>query len=151
VRPWERRAPAYPPTVVGTLRRELVRYAESAGAGDDTCHALALAVSEALTNVVQHAYVGHEPGAIVVDARLESDDRLIVRVCDEGVGLVPRADSPGLGLGLGLMAQMADEFSISNRQDTQGTIVTLGFSVPGQASQADDAPAHEAHETAAQS
>jgi anti-sigma regulatory factor (Ser/Thr protein kinase) len=128
--------PAQPPTVVGELRRELVGYARSAGASEDVCDAVALAVSEAVTNVVRHAYVGEEPGPIVAEAHLDGDGQLLVLVSDEGLGLVPRADSPGLGLGLGLMAQMADEFTISNRHDTRGTIVSLRFSLQAPAGSA---------------
>ena len=40
---------------------------------------------------------------------------LAVEVLDEGHGLIPRTDSPGLGLGLGVMAQLADDFRIANR------------------------------------
>lgn len=127
---WKRHVPADPPTVVPTLRRELVDYARLLGASNQTCDAIALAVSEALTNVVQHAYVGEEPGPIIVEAQLERHDQLLVRVSDEGRGPIPRADSPGLGLGLGVIAQTADDFSISNRQDTRGTVVTLRFSLP---------------------
>ncbi|HEY4830798.1 MAG TPA: ATP-binding protein [Solirubrobacteraceae bacterium] len=126
----ERHVPAHPPTVVRTLRRELVDYARFLGASDQTCDTIALAVSEALTNVVRHAYIGQEPGPIIVEARLERANQLLVRISDEGRGPTPRADSPGLGLGLGVMAQTADDFSISNRQDARGTVVTLRFSLP---------------------
>jgi serine/threonine-protein kinase RsbW len=126
---WERHVPADPPDVVRTLRRELVDYARRLGASEQTCDAIALAASEALTNVIYHAYVGEEPGPITIEARLEGPNELLVRVCDEGRGPLPRGDSPGLGLGLGVMAQMADEFSISTRQDRRGTVVTLRFSL----------------------
>ena len=106
---WERYGLADPPTVVPTLRRELVAYARFLGASDQTCDAIALAASEALTNVVQHAYVGQEPGPLIVEARLELHNQLLVRISDEGRGPTPRPDSPGLGLGLGVMAQTADD------------------------------------------
>lgn len=128
-RPWERQAPADPPAVVPRLRRELVEHARVLGASDEACDAIALAVSEALTNAVQHAYIGEEPGSINVEARLERPDQLLVRVSDNGRGPMPRPDSPGLGLGLGVMAQTADEFSISNREGARGTVVTLRFSL----------------------
>ncbi len=128
--PWERHVLADPPTVIPTLRRELVDYARFLGASAETCDAIALAVSEALTNVVQHAYVGQEPGPIIVEALLERRNQLLLRVSDEGQGPTPRADSPGLGLGLGVMAQTADDFNISNREDNRGTVVTLRFSLP---------------------
>jgi anti-sigma regulatory factor (Ser/Thr protein kinase) len=130
VTPWKRHVPADPPDVVRVLRRELVDYARRRlGASDERCDVIALAVSEALTNVVQHAYLGERPGPIIIEARPEGGHTLLVQVSDEGRGPLPRADSPGLGLGLGVMAQVADEFSISTRQDTQGTVVTLRFSL----------------------
>lgn len=136
---FERRVPSQPPTVVGELRRELVGYARSAGASQDTCDAIALAVSEAVTNIVRHAYLGEEPGPIIVEAHC-NEDELLVRVCDEGRGLVPRPDSPGLGLGIALMAQMADDFSVANRHDDPGTIVSLRFNLQTAEDQDDQAP-----------
>ena len=125
---FETEAVALPPAIP-LLRHEIVRYAESLGAPPPVLEGLQLAVSEALTNVVEHAYLGRRPGRMIVEASCGEDNELIVRVCDEGHGLVPRADSPGLGLGIGLMASMADEFAIANRGAVPGTIVTLRFSL----------------------
>lgn len=99
-----------------------------------------LSVSEALTNVVMHAYLGIEPGDMIVQAWIDPPSYFTVRVLDEGRGLVPRADSPGLGLGLGLMAQMADDFRIANRDGTPGTTVSLRFSLARSPSSAVVAP-----------
>lgn len=126
---FERRVSAGSAAVITELRRELSEYARAIGAPPETCESVALATSEALTNVVLHAYHGQEPGEIIVEAFDGESDQLHVLICDEGVGLRPRADSPGLGIGIAVMAQMADEFSITNRQDTQGTIVSLRFSL----------------------
>lgn len=117
------------PDAITNLRHEVVRYAQSLGATAEVLEGLQLAVSEALTNVVVHAYVGREPGSMIVEAWPDEDDHLVVRVCDEGHGLIPRADSPGLGLGIGLMASMADEFQIASREGTPGTIVSLRFAL----------------------
>lgn len=114
---------------IAALRTALVRHASALGANAEVCDAVRLAVSEALTNVVMHAYLGAEPGDMIVQAWTDHDDHLTVRVLDEGHGLVPRADSPGLGLGLGLMAQMADDFQIGNREGTPGTTVSLRFTL----------------------
>jgi serine/threonine-protein kinase RsbW len=115
------------PEAIAVLRTALVRYAEGVGADVEVSEAVQLAVSEALTNVVLHAYLGAEPGDMIVQAWSDGDRRLTVRILDEGHGLVPRADSPGLGLGLGLMAQMSDDFRVANREGTPGTTVSLRF------------------------
>lgn len=124
---FETQALALPPAIP-QLRHEVIRYAESLGAQPDTLESLQLAVSEALTNVVVHAYVGREPGPMIVEA-FEEDEHLLVRVYDDGPGLIPRLDSPGLGLGIGLMASMANDFNIANRDGTPGTIVSLRFTL----------------------
>jgi serine/threonine-protein kinase RsbW/stage II sporulation protein AB (anti-sigma F factor) len=89
---------------------------------------IALAVTEAATNAVLHAYRDREqPGRVSV--RVErSADHLCVCVRDEGSGLVPRVDSPGLGLGLGLIAQVADSADV-RAPETGGTEVVMRFSV----------------------
>jgi anti-sigma regulatory factor (Ser/Thr protein kinase) len=115
---------------VGRLRQAVVDYAQSVGANEATADAVRLSVSEALTNVVVHAYAGGDAGPMIVEARPDGEGNLLVFVCDEGPGPMPRLDAPGLGLGLGLMAQIADGFAIENRQP-RGTIVSLRFSLAG--------------------
>jgi anti-sigma regulatory factor (Ser/Thr protein kinase) len=99
------------------------------GASTEVGQAIRLAVGEALTNVVMHAYVGRDPGAMTVRACAGEGDHLNIEVLDEGHGLIPRTDSPGLGLGMGLMAQMADDLRITNRDGHPGTVVFLRFSL----------------------
>jgi serine/threonine-protein kinase RsbW/stage II sporulation protein AB (anti-sigma F factor) len=70
-----------------------------------------LALSEAVTNAVQHAYVARPPGPVRVAAWLR-EDCLIVEVCDDGSGMMPRLDSPGLGVGLPFIADTADTLEI---------------------------------------
>jgi anti-sigma regulatory factor (Ser/Thr protein kinase) len=83
-----------------------------------------LAVSEALTNVVLHAYHGMS-GPVSVE--VESDgDEVRVTVTDEGDGMAAHAESRGLGLGLGILASAADCCEIRSRRGS-GMEVTLGF------------------------
>ena len=89
---------------------------------------IALAITEATTNVVLHAYRDREvPGAVMIEAeRCEDCVRLSVR--DEGTGLAPRVDSPGLGLGLGLIAQVADSADV-RAPESGGTEVVMRFNL----------------------
>jgi len=93
--------------------------------------AVALAVTEAFANVVVHAYVDADTvGHLELRADVRGDE-LIVQVSDEGRGMQPRADSPGLGMGLPLIAQMADTFEVLDHQDRPGVAVRMHFQLTG--------------------
>lgn len=49
---------------------------------------------------------------------------------DDGQGMAPRIDSPGLGLGLPLIAHLTAGFEIRPGMDGHGTEVCLVFEVP---------------------
>jgi anti-sigma regulatory factor (Ser/Thr protein kinase) len=117
--------------VVAELRLGVVAFAESVGASPELREDLRLAVSEAVTNVVMHAYEGMKPGDVLVEAWTTDEGYLCVRVVDRGRGLIPRTDSRGLGLGFGVMAQTADDFQVSTREGESGTVVTLRFVLGG--------------------
>ena len=86
------------PKAVPLARAVLTQVAEREGVPETVRSALALAVTEACTNVVLHAYVDADaPGDLEVRAR-KDDSVLIVEVADDGRGLVPHIDRPGLGL-----------------------------------------------------
>jgi serine/threonine-protein kinase RsbW/stage II sporulation protein AB (anti-sigma F factor) len=63
----------------------------------------------------------------------------LVTVSDDGGGMVPRPDSPGLGLGLPLIASIADQIVIAPPRDGAGTTVCMHFSAAGAASRLPDA------------
>ena len=86
-----------------------------------------LAVTEACTNVVVHAYPEGSDGPLEVHAHIEGPDLTIV-VRDEGPGITPRADSPGLGLGLPLIASLAQKVEL-RRDDRERTEVRMTFSL----------------------
>lgn len=116
---------------VSALRSAVVEFAGGAGATDTARDEVALAVSEAVTNVVMHAYVGVPRGEVMVDAWVGADEHLLVQVFDEGIGMRPRTDSPGLGVGLTLIAQMADDLRIVDRGDGAGVVVSMRFALDG--------------------
>ena len=86
--------------------------------------AVALAVSEAVANTVVHAYRDRVPGLVYVSARLQ-DDALVVVIRDDGHGITPRTDSPGMGLGLALMSNLSDSIQIED--DAHGARLTMRF------------------------
>lgn len=104
------------PASVPALRSEIARFAARAGVREPLLSAVKLAVSEAVTNAVLHAYVGAPTGAVHIAARVERD-RLLVEVADDGGGMMPRLDSPGLGVGLPFIADTADSLDISSSPD----------------------------------
>lgn len=117
--------PAVPATV-GQMRRGAAAFATSAGASDDVVQAVALAVSETVTNVVLHAYATREPGPVTV--RCEADgDRLFVEVADEGAGVTARTDSPGIGHGLALVGALVRTLDVARGPGGVGTVVRMSF------------------------
>jgi anti-sigma regulatory factor (Ser/Thr protein kinase) len=89
-------------------------------------YAVELAVAEAVANVVVHAYRGASGGDAVF--RLEvvvEPEHLRVVVADDGLGMAPRPDSPGLGLGLALIAEATDGLEIEERE--RGTRLVMRF------------------------
>jgi serine/threonine-protein kinase RsbW len=94
---------------------------------------IVLAVSEAATNVVVHAY-GETAGTMTLVARV-ADGRLHVLVRDHGCGIVAPADQPVLGHGLALMTHVAASFEIVG--SPAGTDVVMAFDL---ASERDRSP-----------
>ena len=114
---------------VATIRHAVTAAAAAEGIDGRPRQDIALAVSEACSNVVMHAYRGDaEPGRLAVDAYRDNGEFFVV-VCDEGSGLAPRTDSPGLGLGLGLIAGLSKRLEIAS-QEPAGATVTMVFGAP---------------------
>ena len=83
-----------------------------------------LAVTEACTNVVVHAYPDGE-GPMEIAATIR-DGRLAIAVRDDGRGMLPRPDSPGLGLGLPLIATLSETLELGRGSDDR-TEVRMTF------------------------
>jgi serine/threonine-protein kinase RsbW len=115
----------------------LVRYAlrgllEASGISGERISDIALAVTEACANAVLHAYA-EGAGLFEVAAALSAGGELVVTVRDHGTGMAPRVDSPGLGVGLPVMAAIADALEIDTPADT-GTLVRMTFDLRARAS-----------------
>ena len=111
---------------VPIARAQLVALAEAAGAEDHQLEAVALASSEALTNAVRHAY-RDGPGQIQVSAWM-AGEAFVVMIADDGRGFQAQSEAPGLGVGLGLIAKVTDEFEIV-QPARGGTEVQMRFSL----------------------
>jgi serine/threonine-protein kinase RsbW len=84
-----------------------------------------LAVTEACTNVVVHAYPDGHEGMLEILATLQ-EEKLVVVVRDEGPGIGPRPDSPGLGLGLPLIVSLTESVLLGRDADER-TEVRMTF------------------------
>ena len=116
------------PENVAALRHNVREYARGSGLDGDRVAELTLAVSEIVANAVVHAYRDGSDGTITVAAETVAQGEVRVRIVDDGIGLSPRTDSPGAGLGLVIAGNIADRLEI-DRPETGGTEVRLTFAM----------------------
>jgi serine/threonine-protein kinase RsbW len=93
---------------------------------EDTLADLKLALTEACSNSVRHAYNGGE-GHVDISFELH-DDRLVVEVADDGSGFEPAAagsragdDLAEGGLGIAIIRSIADEVEIGGGAGGRGS------------------------------
>lgn len=111
------------------VRAAVADFAILAHAPPGTVDGVTLAVSEAVTNVVVHAYPdATEPGLIHVEAGLDGGE-LRVSVTDSGPGLRAHHDAPGLGLGLAIIGELADKVELL-QGGNGGLHVLMYFALP---------------------
>lgn len=101
------------------------------GIGDDTMADLKLALTEAVSNSVRHAYGPEGDGSVDVRYELHPDS-LGIEVVDDGAGFDPAATEPGEseelsegGLGIAIIKSIADEFELTSSPGRRGS--TLRF------------------------
>lgn len=97
--------------------------------GDETLADLKLALTEACSNSVRHAYA-EQDGVVEIVYELHAD-RLVIEVADEGEGFAPDATEeetvdglPSLsegGLGIAIIRALADDLEIGPRHDGRGS------------------------------
>jgi serine/threonine-protein kinase RsbW len=112
------------PDLIPAFRHLASDFAAANGATPKVVGDLALAVTEAVTNVVKHAY---EPGASDRGTWLTgsvADGLLEIAVSDRGHGFRESA-SPGLGVGLSIIADMSAELDVD--QGPAGTELRMRF------------------------
>jgi anti-sigma regulatory factor (Ser/Thr protein kinase) len=107
---------------VPQLRRSLRDKIAGRGFDDD---AVALAATEAITNVVRHAYPG-SAGPVTLSVEASAEELLVV-VADEGIGWRKATMflEPSLGIGLALIHELCASARIE--PTNTGTTVTMRF------------------------
>jgi serine/threonine-protein kinase RsbW len=117
---------------VGVVRQALVGMADALAFDAGVLADMRMAVTEACTNVVVHAYASEDgragDGLLEIDLWAE-EAGLTVVVRDHGSGIQSpddRAETPALGLGLPLIAALSDDFEVGGR-DGGGTEVRMSF------------------------
>lgn len=116
------------PAAVSVLRGAVRHFASHVGVSDPPLADIGVALSEAVTNVVMHSYrADPQPGTVKVTA-LHAARELRIVVEDHGQGCAPRSDSPGIGLGMGLMTALASRVEFRGASP-HGTEVHLCFAL----------------------
>lgn len=114
---------------VACFRRAVTEFVAANGIDESRLNDVRIAVSEAVTNAVVHAFRDRsEPGTVSVSVTVDNHELEIV-VRDDGSGMAPREDSPGLGLGLPLIRRLADGFDHRQSPDG-GTELWMCFRLP---------------------
>lgn len=104
------------------IRRALDDWLHGVGAAGDDVPAVHLAVVEAATNCIEHAYRDNG-GWMWLDAVLDSGGRLRVTVTDHGTWRTPTPAPVNRGRGLRLMHSLMD--SVEVQRSARGTTVTM--------------------------
>lgn len=99
-----------------------------AAAHDADVAGVKLAVTEAVGNAVLHGFGEDASGRIWVRA-VREHDALVIAVEDDGTGIRPRIDSPGLGLGIPIIESTCDALTISDRPGG-GARLVMRFGLP---------------------
>lgn len=141
-----RQLPAQPQRMA-MLRADLRAALDAAGIDASLRERLVLAVDEACCNVIRHAYAGRADGDLDVCVRRD-DDGLVFEIGDHA----PPVDPAGLragalgecragGLGLALIGEVMDEWTLAPRADGRGNCLSMRKRMPASGDDDDD----EAH------
>jgi anti-sigma regulatory factor (Ser/Thr protein kinase) len=115
------------PEGVAVVRQALAGVADALDFEPSVLADMKMAVTEACTNVVVHAY--EEKTGVLEVEMLADENGLTIVVRDHGAGIQPRparSEPPALGLGLPLIAALSDSFELRGSAG-QGTEVRMTF------------------------
>ncbi len=115
------------PEYIALGRLALTGLAQARSLDSDTIADLKLALTEAVSNSVRHAYDGVGEGQVEIRYELRGD-RISVEVVDDGAGFDPE-EAPSFegdelsegGLGIAIIRTLADEVEIESRPGMRGS------------------------------
>jgi len=119
----QRALPGAVPVARGMVARFLARLDASTTRSGD----IQLAVTEACANVVRHAYPGGH-GDVLCECEA-TDDEIVIRVSDWGIGGGQPSAQQGLGLGIPLIERLSDHATQTRSQGV--TLVEMRFARSG--------------------
>jgi serine/threonine-protein kinase RsbW len=117
------------PESVPLARDRVTAWVDQLDLSGEHRYAIQTVVTEAVGNVVVHAYRDRsdDPGDVRVQG-VAGNAHVTLCIEDAGIGMGPRLDSPGLGMGLPLMARLADHLEIICMPAREaGTEVRMSF------------------------
>jgi serine/threonine-protein kinase RsbW len=111
------------------VRLALSGLSQSRELPDETLGDLKLAVTEACSNSIRHAYGDGRDGSVEVVYELHPD-RLVVEVSDDGPGFAVPEQASGAwlnegGLGIAIIRELADELELGPRAGGKGSRLRL--------------------------
>ncbi|HEX2285002.1 MAG TPA: ATP-binding protein [Mycobacterium sp.] len=109
------------------IRRRLLAWLEPIAVSAMNAADIVLAVNEACTNSVEHAYRHTDRGVVRVEAGVEGG-QIVVRVADFGVWQPPSRQPSTRGRGLPIMHAMSDRVELDT--SPTGTTVRMSFDSP---------------------
>ncbi|AKN15887.1 SpoIIE family protein phosphatase [Mycobacterium haemophilum] len=118
------------PDKLATIRHRLARWLLAAGVPDALAADIVLAVNEACTNSVEHAYRGHNVGTMLIEVEAV-DGEVHARVADSGSWKEPAVDPRSGGRGLILIRTISD--SVELDKSPPGTTLDIRFQLPAAA------------------
>jgi anti-sigma regulatory factor (Ser/Thr protein kinase) len=114
-----------------TVRRGVTDALQRHGVNSDELRAdVSLALTEALTNAILHAYPDDDTVCTIAVTVEQTAKTIVISVTDTGVGVSEPSGTRGLGLGLRLIQQLTTTWSVSSTPTT-GTTITMRFPIPG--------------------
>ncbi|QEC48489.1 ATP-binding protein [Baekduia soli] len=114
------------PAQLRRIRAAVTAYAAEAGMSATRLPELRLAVSEAATNAMVHAFAEDRPGTVSVTGDVDEHGDVVICVSDDGRGMSAGLRRPRLGRGLRLISALTDSVETRTRAG-QGTLLRMRF------------------------